>query len=69
MIRSIRKARIAITYQSEKIKNSLLYRSLFLYNSLEYDIRQFNPKKLSKYLKENINYIFPHNRIPKEDNK
>ena len=68
-IRSVRKPRMKIQFNCEKMKHSLFYRSIFLYNSLDYDVRQFNPKKLTKYLKDNIQYIFPHNKIPKEDNK
>ena len=68
-VRKVRKPRIKLQHQSEKVKDSLLYRSIFLYNSLEYDVRQFNPKKLTKYLKENIQYIFPYHKIPKEDTK
>lgn len=66
--RSVRKARMRIHANCERMKHSLFYRSIFLYNSLDYDVRMFNPKKLSKYLTENIQYIFPHNKIPKEDN-
>ena len=67
-VRSVRKPRMKIQFKCERMKHSLFYRSIFLYNSLDYEVRQFNPKKLFKYLKDNIQYIFLHNKIPKEDN-
>ena len=64
----LKKTRIINHTSSPKVKNSLLYRSIYIYNLLEYDIKQYNPKKLSQYLKENITFLFPHNTIPKDDN-
>ena len=29
------------------------------------EVRNYNLKKMSKYLQENIKYIFPYNKIPK----
>ena len=36
---------------------------IFLYNKLPNDIKDNNPKSLSKYLQENIYYYFPFDRI------
>ena len=68
-IRKVRKMRIKYDIIYEKVRQSLLYRSLFLLNTLEYDLRSMNPKKLSRYLKENIIYIFANNKIPKNETK
>ena len=68
-IRKVRKMRIKYDIIYEKVRQSLLYRSLFLLNTLEYDLRSMNPKKLSQYLKENIIYIFANNKIPKNETK
>ena len=68
-IRKVRKMRIKYDIIYEKVRQSLLYRSLFLLNTLEYDHRSMNPKKLSRYLKENIIYIFANNKIPKNETK
>ena len=54
---------------SDTVKQSLFYRSIYLYNLLEYDIKCYNPKKLSKYLQKNIKYIFPNNKIPKVESQ
>ena len=67
-VRKVRKPRVKAICNSSKLRDSLLYRSIFLHNSLEYDLRNYNPKKLTEYLKENIQYIFPYNKILKEDN-
>ena len=64
-IREVRKYRLKIVHKSSKVTNSLFYRSLFLFNCLPTDIRNCNVKKMSKYLQDNINYIFPYNKIPK----
>lgn len=64
----VRKPRVKEKCTSSKLRDSLLFRSIFLHNSLEYDLRNYNPKKLIKYLKENIQYIFPYHKILKEDN-
>ena len=53
------------SHTSENVTNSLFYRALFFYNKLDYDVRLYNPKKLSRYLKSNIIYMFPNNKIPK----
>ena len=63
-IRKVRKMGVKEDIIYEKVRQSLLYRSLFLLNTLEYDCRSMNPKKLSQYLKENIMYIFANNKTP-----
>ena len=68
-IHSSRKPMMKHSHISDKVTQSLFYRSLYLYNLLEFDIKCFNPKKLSKYLQSNIIYIFPNNEIPKVENQ
>merc|ERR1712115_375517 len=64
-IREISKYRVKIVHKSNKVTNSLFYRSMYLFICLPTDIRNCNVKKMSKYLQDNINYIFPYNKIPK----
>ena len=63
--RDVKKYRVQFVHKSSKVTNSLFYRSLYLFNCLPTDIRNSNVKKMSKYLQENLNYIFPYNKIPK----
>ena len=65
-VRKVCKPRIKYEHNSDKVRQSLLYRSVFLYGLLDYELRFFIPKKLSKYLQENIIYIFPHDKILKQ---
>ena len=55
----VRKPRVKAICNSSKLRDSLLFRSIFLHNSLEYDLKNYNPKKITKYLKEKILYTFP----------
>ena len=64
-IREVRKFMVKITHKSNKVTNSLFYRALYLYNCLSTEVRNYKVKKLSKYLQDNIKYIFPYNKIPK----
>merc|ERR1712177_45991 len=64
-IREVRKFRVKIVHKSNKVTNSLFYRALYLLNCLPTDVRNFKVKKMSKYLQDNIKYIFPYNKIPK----
>merc|ERR1712240_727416 len=64
-IRGIRKYRVKNYHKSSKVTNSLFYRAIYLFNCLENDVRIYNVKKLSKYLQDNITYIFPYNKVPK----
>ena len=66
MVRKVHKPRIKFEHNSTKVRQSLLYSSICLYGLLEYDLRLYNPKKLSKHLKENMNYIFPHDNIMRQ---
>ncbi len=50
---------------SKEVTNSLYYRALYLFNCLETEVRNYKVKKLSKYLQDNLKYIFPHNKISK----
>ena len=64
-IREVRKFWVKITHKSNKVTNSLFYRALYLYNCLSTEVQNYKVKKLSKYLQDNIKYIFPYNKIPK----
>ena len=64
-IRGVRKFRVKSTHKSNKVTNSLFYRAIYLFNCLELEVRNFKVKKLSKYLQDNLKYIFPYNKIPK----
>ena len=66
-IRMVRKASIKIRHKSNNATKSLLYRSIFLYNKLPYDLRTFNTKKLSRHLQNSIGDYFPNNSIPNND--
>jgi len=54
-------------HQSQKAHRSLLYMGIYLYNKLVNLEKNINPKKLSKFLKKNLNYYFPIDRIMKID--
>ena len=64
-IREVRKFRVKLTHKWNKVTNSLFYRAIYLFNCLEMEVRNFKVKKLSKYLQDNLKYIFPYNKIPK----
>ena len=66
-IRMVRKASFKIQHKSNIATKSLLYRSIFLYNKLPYDLRTFNTKKLSRHLQNSIGDYFPNNSIPNND--
>merc|ERR1712177_122562 len=63
--REVKKYRVKIVHKWSKVTNSLFYRSLYLFNCLPTDTRNTNVKKISKYLQENLNCIFPYIKIPK----
>ena len=54
-------------HQSQKAHRSLLYMGIYLYNKLDNTEKNFNPKKLSKFLQKNLHYYFPIYRIIKID--
>ena len=64
-IRGVRKFIMKKSHKSNKVTNSLFHRALYLYNCLATEVRNYDPKKLSKFLQQNIKYIFPFNKIPK----
>ena len=64
-VRGVRKYRVKATHKSNRVTNSLFYRAIYLYNCLENEVRNYKVKQLSKYLQDNIKYIFPYNKIPK----
>ena len=61
----VRKFRVKLSHKSNKVTNSLFYRALYLFNCLAIEVRNYKVKKLSKYLQDNLKYIFPYNKIPK----
>ena len=66
-VRMVRKLRMKDLASDDKLKQSVYYRTIFLYNKISYQMRTSNPKKFSKlvlgYLQENFS---PHS-IPKND--
>ena len=64
-VRGVRKYRVKTTHKSNRVTNSLFYRAIYLYNCLENEVRNYKVKQMSKYLQDNITYIFPYNKIPK----
>ena len=62
-IRGVRKPMMAKSHPSNAVNQSIFDRSIYLHNYLDYDIKMMNPKKLFKYLQQNIQYIFPNNKI------
>merc|ERR1712115_384422 len=64
-IREVKKFRVKVSHKLNKVTNSLYYRALYLFNCLETEVRTYKVKKSSKYLQDNLKYIFPYNKIPK----
>merc|ERR1712115_456946 len=64
-VRGVRKYRVKTTHKSNKVTNSLFYGAIYLFNCLETEVRNYKVKQLSKYLQDNIKYIFPYNKITK----
>merc|ERR1711954_166735 len=64
-VRGVRKYRVKNNHKSSKVTNSLYYRAIYFLNCLDNEVRNYNTKKLSKYLQDNIRYIFPYNKVPK----
>ena len=69
MVRKVRKPRVKIETKHSRLRNTLIYSSVYLYGQLEGNLRLYNPKKLAKYLKENIMYIFPHDKILRQSHE
>ena len=44
-VRKVRRIRVKSNPICQKVKNSVIHRSVFLYNMLEYEVRHYNPKK------------------------
>ena len=65
--RSIRKPMVRKEHSSIKVKQSLINKSIFLYNTLPDELKTYNPKKLAKYLRNYILEYFSNNTIPKND--
>ena len=66
-IRSIRKPMVKREPICNKDKNTLIFKSIYLYNKMPDIFRTYNPKKLKKPLKEFIYNTFSSNFIPKYD--
>lgn len=62
-VRSVRKPMVKTPNNSEKAKKSLIYKSVYLLNKLPNEIRNYNKKKLSKYLQQNMNIYFSGDKI------
>ena len=52
---------------SAKLQQTVMFKSVYLYNLLPDQLRTYNSKKLKKHLKEFIYNYFPNNNIPKFD--
>ena len=66
-IRTIRKPMRDVYYRSKKAQKLMLFMGLYLYNKLSNDDKTMNPKRLSKYLNNNVQFYFPFDRIIKLD--
>ena len=67
--RLVRKPSMKKQYNSAMLKNSFFHRSIYIYNMLTDDLRFFNKKKFSKYLKIYIRKTFQLKVIPKIPDK
>ena len=65
--RFCRKSIVTEKIPSNKGKKSLIFFGNHLYNTLSNDLKFKNPKQLSKYLQNNIGYLFPFDRLPNFD--
>ena len=61
-VRSNRKIMVKI-FQTEIVKKSLVFKSVYLMNTLPDEIIRYNTKKLSKYLQTNIQSYFHSDKI------
>ena len=66
-VRNIRKPLIVKQHKSNKVKQSIINKSIYLYNQLPDELRTYNTKKLTKHLRQYIFEYFPNNTIPKND--
>ena len=64
-IRSVRKPMLLQPPKTNNVAQSLFYRAVYLYNCLDHELKQYNPKKLSKHLQKYVGFIFPNNKVPK----
>ena len=62
-IRSVRKPMIKNITESDKMKHTLLYNGMYLYNKLPNDIKGKNPKLFAKHLQRSMGSFFPSDRI------
>ena len=67
--RNTRKPLVKRQALSVKDKQTLIFKSVYLYNKLPDIFKTYNVKKLKKHLKEFIFEHFPSNSIPKNENK
>ena len=65
--RSAHKSIMVEDHNSKRTQKSVIYMSNHLYNYLPSDIKNKNPKSLSKYLQSNIKDYYPFDRIQKYD--
>merc|ERR1712240_340878 len=62
-IRSIRKPLMKEQTNSSKLQQTVMFKSVYLYNLFPGQLRTYIPKKLKKHLKEFIYQYFPNNNI------
>ena len=62
-LRSTRKIMVKAKCNSETVKKSLIFKSVYLLNKLPDEILKYNTKKISKYLQQNIQIYFRPDKI------
>merc|ERR1712030_126628 len=67
LVRYIRKPFIIHKPNSSELAQSALYRAIYIYNKLGYEIKTLNPKMFSKKIYTEIKHIFAPFDIPKND--
>ena len=66
-VRNIRKPIIKREPKGNKDKNTIIFKSIYLYNKMPDIFQTYNPKKLKKPLNDFIFNTFANNCIPKYD--
>ena len=67
VVRLSRKPFLIEKSKSQFLSQSVLYRSVFLYNNVSDTIRYLNPKMFSKSINDYIKQNYPPFEIPKND--
>ena len=66
-VRLCRKPMVIIPPKDEKMKQSLMYKSVYIYNKLSEEIRFKNPRLFSKKIYKYFTDNFPMFEIPKNE--